>query len=119
MSLVTAPQRRLKRRRRVRAKVTGSGERPAGCGMTSAGSTSGSPNGSSSSACRIFTRPGSPSVAAASAQIAPAVPAVTTCSTHVSTRSLPSKVASTAPEPIAPVAATSVEPSTTAAASSM
>jgi large subunit ribosomal protein L18 len=28
MSLVTAPQRRLKRRRRVRAKVTGSAERP-------------------------------------------------------------------------------------------
>jgi large subunit ribosomal protein L18 len=28
MSLVTAPQRRLKRRRRVRAKVAGSGERP-------------------------------------------------------------------------------------------
>jgi large subunit ribosomal protein L18 len=28
MSTVTAPQRRLKRRRRVRAKVTGSGERP-------------------------------------------------------------------------------------------
>jgi large subunit ribosomal protein L18 len=28
VSLVTAPQRRLKRRRRVRAKVTGSAERP-------------------------------------------------------------------------------------------
>jgi len=28
MSLVTAPQRRLKRRRRVRAKVVGSAERP-------------------------------------------------------------------------------------------
>jgi large subunit ribosomal protein L18 len=28
MSLVTAPQRRLKRRRRVRAKITGSAERP-------------------------------------------------------------------------------------------
>jgi large subunit ribosomal protein L18 len=28
MSLVTAPQRRLKRRRRVRAKVSGSAERP-------------------------------------------------------------------------------------------
>jgi large subunit ribosomal protein L18 len=28
MSVVTAPQRRLKRRRRVRAKITGSAERP-------------------------------------------------------------------------------------------
>jgi large subunit ribosomal protein L18 len=28
MSLVTAPQRRLRRRRRVRAKITGSAERP-------------------------------------------------------------------------------------------
>ena len=28
MTIVTAPQRRLKRRRRVRAKVTGSAERP-------------------------------------------------------------------------------------------